>query len=212
MHLGIDTTVFRPGAAAHPALDSLERPLIFHPARLLAWKGILDSADAFIRIRRRIGSGSLLLVASESVLAEPEAVRAVRADVECRFERAEMPEALVLRDFTRSEMPAAYASADVVWYPTRDEEPFGLVPLEAMACGRVVVTTSSGGMRETIVDGSGALVVAPGDVDALTEKTLVLLREPARKESMELDAVRQVAPRSLSAYLDRLRRVYRGES
>jgi glycosyltransferase involved in cell wall biosynthesis len=97
-----------------------------------------------------------------------------------------------------------------VWYPTRDEEPFGLVPLEAMACGRVVVTTSSGGMRETIADGRGASVIAPGDVTALVENTLALLQNPAYLKSMELEAIRQVAPRSLVAYLDQLQHVYRG--
>jgi len=210
LHLGIDTIAFRPGVRPHPAIASLERPVVFHPARLLEWKGILDSAAAFIEVRRRTGSGSLLLVASSNILTEHEQVTALRAEVLRLFDSAGMPQAVALRDFARQEMPAAYAACDVIWYPTRAEEPFGLVPLEAMACGRPVVVTSSGGMRETVVDGRGGFVIMPGDVRALAEKTISLLESPRLKATMGKDAVEQAAPRSLARYLDQLQSIYRG--
>ena len=57
-------------------------------------------------------------------------------------------------------------SADVVactpWY-----EPFGLTPLEAMACGVPVVTYAVGGLQDSVVDGVTGLHVRPGDVSAL---------------------------------------------
>ena len=57
-------------------------------------------------------------------------------------------------------MPAWYRSADVLaaapWY-----EPFGLTPLEAMACGVPVVATAVGGLTDTVVDGVTGDLVPP---------------------------------------------------
>jgi glycogen(starch) synthase len=59
----------------------------------------------------------------------------------------------------RRELPAAYAEADVLLFPVRWEEPWGLVPLEAMAVGTPVVTSGKGGSREYLRAGDNALVV-----------------------------------------------------
>jgi glycosyltransferase involved in cell wall biosynthesis len=77
-------------------------------------------------------------------------------------------------------MAALYDEADLVVYPTIGEEPYGLVPLEAMSCGRPVVAARSGGIAETVVDGETGYVVARGDVDALSERTSLLLENPER--------------------------------
>ena len=63
---------------------------------------------------------------------------------------------------TRSELPAAYARADALLFPVRWEEPWGLVPLEAMAIGTPVVATGTGGSGEYLRDGENALVVGRG--------------------------------------------------
>jgi glycosyltransferase involved in cell wall biosynthesis len=51
----------------------------------------------------------------------------------------------------------------VAWpaYQTVGEEPYGLVPLEAMSCGRPIVASRSGGIPETVVDGVTGFTVAP---------------------------------------------------
>jgi glycosyltransferase involved in cell wall biosynthesis len=58
---------------------------------------------------------------------------------------------------------SAYAEADAVLFPVRWNEPFGLVPLEAMGIGRPVVSTARGGTAEFIRDGENALVFAADD-------------------------------------------------
>ena len=65
------------------------------------------------------------------------------------------------------EMPAAYAELDAVLFPVHWNEPWGLVPLEAMAVGRPVVSTARGGLREYLRDGVNALVVPAGDPAAM---------------------------------------------
>lgn len=64
---------------------------------------------------------------------------------------------------------SAYAQADVVVFPVRWNEPFGLVPLEAMGLGRPVVTTSRGGTAEFVRDGENALVFAADDAAAMAD-------------------------------------------
>lgn len=58
----------------------------------------------------------------------------------------------------RDSMPQLISEADVVVFPVRWEEPWGLVPLEAMGIGRPVVATARGGSAEFLLDGENALV------------------------------------------------------
>jgi glycosyltransferase involved in cell wall biosynthesis len=62
-----------------------------------------------------------------------------------------------------------YAAADVFLFPVTWDEPFGLVPIEAMAAGVPVVATGTGGSAEFLVDGTNCLIVAPDDAHGLAE-------------------------------------------
>jgi glycosyltransferase involved in cell wall biosynthesis len=64
-------------------------------------------------------------------------------------------------------LAAAYAAADVVVFPVRWDEPWGLVPLESMAVGRPVVATGRGGSAEYLRDGDNALLFEAGDATGL---------------------------------------------
>jgi glycosyltransferase involved in cell wall biosynthesis len=73
-------------------------------------------------------------------------------------------------------------SADVVLCPG-DYEPFGIVPLEAMACGRPVVATAVGGQLDTVADPATGRLVPPRDPDALARAVADLLADPAAREA-----------------------------
>lgn len=60
-----------------------------------------------------------------------------------------------------SDMPAVYAAHDAVLFPVRWAEPWGLVPLEAMAVGRPVVASGRGGSAEYLRDGDNCLLADP---------------------------------------------------
>ncbi|MFD6109848.1 glycosyltransferase [Streptomyces yangpuensis] len=75
-------------------------------------------------------------------------------------------------------VPALLRSADVVLCPA-DYEPFGIVPLEAMACGRPVVASAVGGQLDTVADRETGRLVPPGDALALAEATAELLADEA---------------------------------
>jgi glycogen synthase len=61
------------------------------------------------------------------------------------------------------ELPRAYTELDALIFPVHWSEPWGLVPLEAMAVGRPVISTARGGPREYLRDGGNALVVPAKD-------------------------------------------------
>ena len=83
----------------------------------------------------------------------------------------------------RADVEQVYAAADVFVCPS-DFESFGKANLEAMACGKPVVSTRRGGPSETIVDGVSGFLVDSGDVDALSENVLKLLRNAELRARM----------------------------
>ena len=92
---------------------------------------------------------------------------------------------------SRDDMPALLRSADVVvcapWY-----EPFGIVPLEAMACGRPVVATAVGGQIDSVADGVTGLLVPPRDPAALAAALRSLLADEDRRRAFGRAGVRRV--------------------
>jgi glycosyltransferase involved in cell wall biosynthesis len=74
-------------------------------------------------------------------------------------------------------LPRHYQEADLFVGPTR-QEALGQVFLEAAACGCPVVATQVGGIPEILSDGESALLVAPGDAEALAEAIAQGLRDP----------------------------------
>jgi D-inositol-3-phosphate glycosyltransferase len=91
----------------------------------------------------------------------------------------------------RDQVPALVRSSDVVacvpWY-----EPFGIVPLEAMAAGRPVVAAAVGGMLDTVVDGVTGVHVPPRDPERLAAVLRELLGDPVRREAMGAAGVSRV--------------------
>lgn len=81
-----------------------------------------------------------------------------------------------------SRLLELYRSALVVACPQRNE-PYGLVPLEAMACGSPVVAVNQGGFRENIIDGENGLLVQ-AEAEAIAETIQFLCGDPQRASIM----------------------------
>jgi glycosyltransferase involved in cell wall biosynthesis len=109
-------------------------------------------------------------------------------------------------DFThrdRDGIPQAYAAADAVLFPVQWEEPWGLVPLEAMASGRPVVATGAGGSGEYLRDGENCLIFSPRDDPAALAAAVERLAadEPLRT-TLRAGGLRTVARYTEDAFND----------
>jgi len=118
---------------------------------------------------------------------DPEAQRLRRLAAELG-----VADRLVLRGrVSRDAMPPLLRSADlavcVPWY-----EPFGIVPLEAMACGTPVVASAVGGQIDTVADGVTGRLVPPRDPVSLAAVLGELLGDPERRQALGGAGVRRV--------------------
>ena len=86
----------------------------------------------------------------------------------------------------RSDLAGVYAAADAVLFPVRWDEPWGLVPLEAMSVGRPVVATGRGGSGEYLAAGENCLLFDPdeGGAPALAAALRRLAEDDALRERL----------------------------
>ncbi len=103
------------------------------------------------------------------------------AEVEKRSEFSRLAESLGLANNTIffgyvEELEVFYNATEVLVMPST-YEPFGMVAIEAMACGTPAIVTDRGGLRDFLTDGQDALLVDPIDTKALAEAILKLLKD-----------------------------------
>jgi D-inositol-3-phosphate glycosyltransferase len=102
-----------------------------------------------------------------------------------------------------------YAAADVVLVPSRSES-FGLVALEAQACGTPVVAASVGGLRYVVQHGETGFLVDGHDPGDHADRLLQLLRSPERQSDMGIEAARQALRFTWDVTANEVASVYRG--
>ncbi|GAA4614551.1 glycosyltransferase [Saccharopolyspora hordei] len=172
---GIDLARFRPDPRGVPVRA---RPRVLCIGRLVERKGV----DIAIRALADVPDAELLIAggpppaqwSSDPEVARLEAV-ALEAGVADRTR--------FLGQVEHDRAPQLYRSVDVVvsvpWY-----EPFGTVPVEAMACGVPPVVSAVGGHLDTVIDGCTGLRVPPHDPAAVAEAVRELLARPRWRQEM----------------------------
>jgi glycosyltransferase involved in cell wall biosynthesis len=184
MYPGVDTARFHPGVEGiklrFQQNISQEAPVVALIARFQEVKG----HEVFQQMARQVAlqiPQTRFLVAGENTQSA--------ADLNLRnrmFTRAHsdplLRERLHYLGF-RPDVEAVIAAADVLVCSSHFEG-YGVANIEAMACGRPVVSTNRGGPAETIVNGETGVLVEPGDPAALAGRVLALLRDPALRQRM----------------------------
>ncbi|KAB8182592.1 glycosyltransferase [Microbispora catharanthi] len=169
---GVDVTTFHPHVEP---LERPERPRLLSVGRLVPRKGLETTIRALQYLR-----DAELVIAGGPPAAElhhdPEVTRlrwlAAQAGVSDRVRFLGRVE----RDTLPSLMRSAAAVVSVPWY-----EPFGMVALEAMACGVPVVASAVGGQKETVVNNVTGLLVPPRKPVVLAKALRKLLDDPVRR-------------------------------
>ncbi|NTW69918.1 MAG: N-acetyl-alpha-D-glucosaminyl L-malate synthase BshA [Chlorobiaceae bacterium] len=97
--------------------------------------------------------------------------------------------------------------ADLMLMPSNAES-FGLAALEAMACGVPVVATMAGGFPEFIVPGKHGYLLPPGDIEAMTEKSLLLLTDTDHWRACSEASVQQAKRYETARLVEEYERYY----
>jgi D-inositol-3-phosphate glycosyltransferase len=184
---GIDLELFRPGdrveARLRLGLDP-ERPVLLWVGRLERLKGVDILISAAAQLARR--DFTLLIVGGDersgalrSELKQQAEAEGIGANV--RFSGA----------VPHDELPLYYSAADVCVVPSYYES-FGLVAVEAMACGTPVVASRVGGLASTVVDGVSGYLIPWRCPEPFAEKLEVLLGNPELRANFSRAARRSV--------------------
>jgi glycosyltransferase involved in cell wall biosynthesis len=215
LYMGIDTDRFSPETGAKDAarwnreLGIGKRPMILHPARMLPWKGVVYSVRALDIIRREFPDVLLIVTDTPDIVDWADELKGCKEEVRAEIEQRKLDKNVLCRSFAYTDLPAIYANAAVVIYPTIGEEPFGLVPVEAMSCGRPAIVARSGGLVESVVDGETGYIVERRDEKRLAGKCLELLHdrvlaeklgEAGRKHVLECFRRERMAAETLELY------------
>jgi glycosyltransferase involved in cell wall biosynthesis len=197
---GVDLGVFTPSGPAEARPPELHRVVIV--TRLVERKGVGNVIEALAEVPD-----------TELVVAGGAERRALEDDPEARrLRRLARRHAVgdrvhLLGAIDRRSVPRLLRSADVVacvpWY-----EPFGIVPLEAAACGVPVVASAVGGLIDTVVDGVTGIHVPPRSPERIAEALRDLLADRAQRERLGAAAARRARRYSWSTVADATLRAY----
>ncbi|MFL5616089.1 MAG: glycosyltransferase family 4 protein [Gemmatimonadaceae bacterium] len=139
------------------------------------WKGHDDMLVALVDLRER----GILFACSIFGAGEDSYIRALKK----KAEAAGIADAITWHGY-ESRLDVMYGSIDVCAVPSRFEEPFGLVAVEAASRGIPVVATSHGGLSEIVVDGTTGFLIPPRSPKQLADRLAALLQDDALRKSL----------------------------
>ena len=135
-----------------------DKPIILVPGRLSRSKGHVHVIETIKKLRSN--SVTCLIVGDDKGHFE------YRQELQNLIDSSGLSRRVIITSSV-TDMPAMYALSDIVISASTKPESLGLVSIEAQAMGRMMIATSIGGSRETIIDGQTGWLVEPGDPEAM---------------------------------------------
>jgi glycosyltransferase involved in cell wall biosynthesis len=154
-------------------LPDTRRLRLCYASLVLPYKGVDTLVEALLRLHQA-GIEFSAEIAGDSPRPEflvqlQDSVAAAGAQPKIRFTGF----------LDRHGLSALFARSNVLVFPSRFEEPFGISQVEALAAGLVVVSSGTGGAKEIVRDGVDGLLFPAGDASALAGKLTRLTEDPA---------------------------------
>ncbi len=179
--LGFDPKLFRPDPAARRRVREslgLRETTVAYFGRLIPEKGVHHLIDALAELKNERWQ----MMIDEFKEYDHPYVRQIREQIG----RVGLADRIVYFDARHDEMPMFMNAADIVVVPSESnpawKEQYGRVAPEAMACGRMVITSNCGALPELV--GEAGVVVPEGSVGALRDAIAQALANPTLRDSM----------------------------
>jgi D-inositol-3-phosphate glycosyltransferase len=188
---GVDTALFMPGdqAAARRALGLDDRPRLLYVGRIAPIKGLETLLDGMARLRAGGSRAHLCIVGGDA----DEPLNGHEAELRAQLARLALGDAVTfVGPQPQERLRTWYVAADATVLPSYYES-FGMVALEAMACGSPVIASRVGGLQTTVRDRVTGVLVPDHDAGALAAGLARLLGDPDLRWRLGREGVRWAA-------------------
>jgi D-inositol-3-phosphate glycosyltransferase len=186
---GVDPKKFRPieSREARKALGLADRPTVVYVGRLVPRKGVDTLVEAFALLPDRLDARLVIVGGEPGTRVSPEAGRlsALAGELGVR------QRVTFTGSRPQKELRHYYGATDVA-VTVPHYEPFGMTPLEAMACATPVVGSRVGGIKTSVADGETGYLVPPKDPEVLASRLLRLLSDGTLRDRMGRAARRRI--------------------
>lgn len=195
VHSGLDVEkfTFRPRS-------TLSVPIrIIIPGRIEQKKGQIDGVRLINELSRHGIAADLILPGSCSDVNYAKQIQE-------QVTSSSLESIVVFQNLVSQEdMVRLYHQSDICFFSSYHQSGFSRVPLEAMACGSIVISYGYEGSDEIIKNGATGYLVAPGDIEKIVEIIKDLNSEPVKVEEICLNARRDITENyALKAYIDKI--------
>lgn len=161
---GVNTDIFRPDISSDFRKKyNLEGKILFlFAATFTERKGVISTIKAFSKIAHKFSEVHLVLIGTGNLESQ---IHGLIGDFHLKDRTIILPWQPV------DELASFYVSADVFVHPSEPfegwEEQFGLLILQAQACGTPVITSKTGSLEESVLNGKTGILVEPGNAEEI---------------------------------------------
>jgi len=189
---GVDERLFKPieKTMAIKEIDLDFKNIILFVGRITKAKGLRILIKALARVKREFNKELKLLIIGGDIsnVMHSEIESQEKKYIKKLINKTNLSDDVIfLGPVEREKLPYYYSIADICVVPSLYES-FGLVAVEAMACGTPVMASKVGGLAHTIKDGYSGLHFVPGRSDHLAKKILGIIADSERLKEMGINA------------------------
>jgi D-inositol-3-phosphate glycosyltransferase len=168
-----------------------DEPMLLQLGRMVPRKGVDNVVKALGQLKRGGKNVRLVIVGGESDQPDPQQCPETNRLFRIAQENGIAGQVHFAGRKQREMLKYYYAAADLFittpWY-----EPFGITPLEAMACGTPVIGANVGGIKYSVLDGETGALVSPDNPAELADKVNELIFDAGKLEQFGLNAIDRV--------------------